>query len=195
MTTWLPHIAGMLALAFTAFSFWWMNWRPGSLQVGGIAHFAAGRAPEKASEQPNVVVVTLPLILWNSGARPLVVETLRLVGTRDTTIGILSFEATDSHLEIVRPGENAERDYFYLPLALKANEIVKKNFVFQQRNTAFVFGNLLYHLHLEVKISGHRDWLKMRDVELDFRKDENGMKALGLNLVYQVFEYEARSQA
>ena len=113
MMTWTPVIVSVLALLFAALSFWWMNWRPARLEVGDLRHFAAGKATEGAADEPNVVIVTLPLILFNSGARSLVIESLRLVGTHSTKIGQLEFERVDSHLGTVPAGEKSESDYFF----------------------------------------------------------------------------------
>ena len=132
MMTWTPVIVSVLALLFAALSFWWMNWRPARLEVGDLRHFAAGKATEGAADEPNVVIVTLPLILFNSGARSLVIESLRLVGTHSTKIGQLEFERVDSHLGTVPAGEKSESDYFFLPVALSANEVIKRNFVFER---------------------------------------------------------------
>ena len=194
MMTWTPVIVSVLALLFAALSFWWMNWRPARLEVGDLRHFAAGKATEGAADEPNVVIVTLPLILFNSGARSLVIESLRLVGTHSTKIGQLEFERVDSHLGTVPAGEKSESDYFFLPVALSANEVIKRNFVFERRTQEFAYGSLLYHLHLEAKLSGRRDWVKVKDIELDFQNKEK-TSPLGLNLVYQVFHYRAADRA
>ena len=194
MMTWTPVIVSVLALLFAALSFWWMNWRPARLEVGDLRHFAAGKATEGAADEPNVVIVTLPLILFNSGARSLVIESLRLVGTHSTKIGQLEFERVDSHLGTVPAGEKSESDYFFLPVALSANEVIKRNFVFERRTQEFAYGSLLYHLHLEAKLSGRRDWVKVKDIEFDFQ-DKEKTSPLGLNLVYQVFHYRAADRA
>lgn len=194
MANWAPVVVSVIALLFATFSFWWMNWRPAKLEVGDLKHFAAGKATEGVADNPNVVIVTLPLILYNSGARSVVIESMRLVGTRTTTIGKLEFERVDSHLGIVPTDEKCESDYFFLPVALKPNEVIKRNFVFERRTQEFAYGNLLYHLHLEAKLSGNRNWMKLKDIELDFQ-DQEKISPLGLNLIYQVFHYRVADRA
>jgi hypothetical protein len=70
----------ILALLFTIGTFWWNNWRRGSLQSDAPRIFAA-------SHQGGILRVTLPLVLSNSGARTLVVTglcvRLRLVDAQD----------------------------------------------------------------------------------------------------------------
>jgi hypothetical protein len=179
-------LVSLAALGFTLFSFWWMHWRPGRLQVGNIGHFAAGMATEGATNSPNVVLVTLPLVIFNTGARPVVIESLRLVGTSATAIGTLDYEALENSLPLPFAEIKYERDYFFLPFALRQNEVVKKNFVFAQRGSTFAWGQLLYHLHLEVKVSGISAWRKLKDIELDFR-DSEATPSLILNVGYTAY--------
>jgi hypothetical protein len=187
---WTPVVISSVALIFTLFSFWWMNWRPGKLQVGGLKYFSAGKGREGSADDPNVVVVTLPLIFHNNGAQALVIESLRLTGVGREKMGVLDFEGVDSLIGIPPQGQTITRDYFILPLALKANEIIKQNFVFQRRTSEFTYTNALYHLHLEAKLSGMRKWIKIKDIELDFRNKD--ISLIGLNVGYQVFPYEPK---
>jgi hypothetical protein len=62
----------LMALLFTVFSFWWMNWRPGKLRVGRPRSYAA-----IGSDSGNVMV-ELPLVFFNRGATPILVHNLRL---------------------------------------------------------------------------------------------------------------------
>ena len=62
----------LFALAFTVFSFWWMNWRPGSLTVGNIRTYAAHAGSGK-------LLLAFPCIFFNPGALPTLVQNLRIV--------------------------------------------------------------------------------------------------------------------
>jgi hypothetical protein len=70
---WQPALViSIAALLFTVFSFWWMNWRPGKLSVGRPRSYAAiGSASGK-------VLVEVPLVFFNRGASPVLVQNLRL---------------------------------------------------------------------------------------------------------------------
>jgi hypothetical protein len=188
MEKWSPVLISCIALVFTIFSFWWMNWRPAKLQVGDLRHFAAGKATAGLSNSPNLLVVALPLILHNSGARPLVIESIRLVEVSRSRIGTFEFVGVDSHLGTPPFNERVNRDYFRLPLALKANEITKANFIFERPAEEFNYTNALYHFHLEAKLSGLRDWHKVKDIELNFLSG-NEFTILGLNNSFQIFDY------
>ncbi|MFJ2769665.1 hypothetical protein [Streptomyces sp. NPDC087300] len=58
------------ALAFTVASFWWINARQGDLKVWESHSFAAAVTSEIAR-------VRFPLVLYNTGAKPIVVLDLR----------------------------------------------------------------------------------------------------------------------
>ncbi len=193
MTPWLQALFAVLALTFTIFSFWWMNWRPGSLHVGDIQYFAAGKATEGSADNPNVDIIALPLILYNTGARPLLLESLRLVSVANGPLGTLLYEAVDVPL-VTLQNEKFERDHLFLPTFLKANDVIKQNFVFERRDSTFQYEHCLYHLHLEAKISGSRDWFKLKDIELDFR-DAEKIAVFALNFGYRVYPYHGAERA
>jgi hypothetical protein len=76
--TWLHHVAdaspivvAVLALLFTVGSFWWLQARRGKLQTFRPHSFAAVATPQ-------VTLLRLPLVFYNTGAKPIVVQDLRL---------------------------------------------------------------------------------------------------------------------
>jgi hypothetical protein len=180
----------LLALVFTIFSFWWMNWRPGRLNVGTIRAFAAGRGVEGHAGAKNFIIVTLPLIVWNSGARPLLIEDLRLTPLGNHKLPDLAFEAVDEKLTTIdlERNDKIKRDYFFLPLALKPNEIVKANCVFEARKTNFAFEGVRYRLSLEARLTGSSEWRHIRELALDF-SDLDDLGIFNLNELYGVFPY------
>lgn len=64
-------VIAVAALAFTIASFWWMNVRRGSLTAYPPHSFAASSAPDR-------LLINLPLVFFNDGAAPIVVQNLRL---------------------------------------------------------------------------------------------------------------------
>jgi hypothetical protein len=62
----------LAALGFTVGSFWWMNWRVGSLTVPGAPSSFAG------TTQNGRLILLFPLVFYNSGPVPYVVRDLRL---------------------------------------------------------------------------------------------------------------------
>jgi hypothetical protein len=67
-----PSVAvASLALLFTVGSFWWLNARQGRLKSYEPQSFAACRTPDKLR-------LLFPLVFYNSGATPIVVQDMRL---------------------------------------------------------------------------------------------------------------------
>jgi hypothetical protein len=68
---WLSVGIASLALLFTIGSFWWLNARQGRLKSSEPQSFAACRTPDKLR-------LLFPLVLYNSGATPIVVQDMQL---------------------------------------------------------------------------------------------------------------------
>jgi hypothetical protein len=70
---WLTSAAvvAICALIFTVASFWWLNARRGRLKTFEPHTFAAAITPQ-------IVRLRLPLVLYNTGAIPIVVQNLRV---------------------------------------------------------------------------------------------------------------------
>ena len=184
-----PMAVSALALAFTVLSFWYMNWRRGKLHIGNIQHFGAGKALEGNEDKKNVVVIKLPLILFNTGARPLVVESLQLVSNSIDSLSVLSFERVDDQITMTSQSQQEiTGDYFFIPVLIKPNEVVKGNFVFEARNSAFDFSQSKYSFNLEAQVSGRRGWRKVKNIELDFTKATD-IELFNLNEFFSVFPY------
>jgi len=186
---WLPILVSCLALVFTIFSFWWMNWRPAKLNVGNLRLFGAGKASE-GGHSHNIIVVALPLTLWNSGARAIVIEDLKLVPYGKVDIPELSFARVDSPLTTtsIMGDEEIQSDYFYLPIALKANDVIQANFVFNSPSSEFIFEPTNYDFFLQARLTKKSRWKKIKKISLDFvNLDSNGLYKL--NELFTVFPY------
>lgn len=131
MANCVPFVVSLLALAFTLLSFWWMHWREGNLSVGNLQHFAAGSAITGAADNPNTFLVGLPLIIFNTGARPVIIESLRLVSPLNV-LGPLLYQAVETPLWTAQDPNKIERNSFFLPVIVRANEVIKENFVSSQ---------------------------------------------------------------
>ncbi|GAA4657305.1 hypothetical protein GCM10023347_04950 [Streptomyces chumphonensis] len=70
--SWTPvAIVTVCALLFTVGSFWWINARQGKLQLYEPHSFAACANQQKT-------LLRLPLVMYNTGAKPIIVQDLRL---------------------------------------------------------------------------------------------------------------------
>ena len=193
MADWAAVIVGVLALAFTLLSFWWMYWRDGKLSVGNLQHFAIGKATTSPGDKPNTVLVGLPLVIFNIGASPVVVESLRLVSSA-SQLGTLLYEAVDEPIWTSQVPIKIERDHFFLPTVIRANDVIKKNFVFSSGITEKQIQTVLYDFELEAKISGHADWQKLKHIELDLR-EQGEFSIFELNAYYRVYHYRKGERA
>jgi hypothetical protein len=72
-TVWAPIIIAVAALAFTVASFWWIHARRGRLVAAGPDAYALGNPGSPASD----LMLRLPLAIYNTGAKALVVGNLR----------------------------------------------------------------------------------------------------------------------
>src|SRR5450830_1634252 len=109
MKDWLAPLLSALALGFTLFSFWWMNWRAGKLHIGDLQHFTAGKATTSPGNEPNTLLIGLPLVIVNLGASPVVLESLRLVSP-PTELGTLLYQSVDEPLWTADQAISIERD-------------------------------------------------------------------------------------
>jgi hypothetical protein len=98
-----PAIA-ILALLFTIASFWWLQARQGRLRTYEPYFLAYARTPNKA-------LLRFPLVLFNTGAKPLVILDLRLSFPDVPGVPPLPWHGSRSQL---RP---ATEDGFKLPAA------------------------------------------------------------------------------
>jgi hypothetical protein len=145
-----------LALLFTIFSFWWMNWRRGKLIIGKPNSFAASSQGEN-----NLLLVQLPLIFYNSGALAHVVQNLRLTLKQDKRkSAILYFNNTLDSLAS-NDGREWARQF-----AVNARSAYSSVFVFQRRPGQFVFSTGKVTAILEGKINNSDKWQVLLSFEL-----------------------------
>jgi hypothetical protein len=67
----LSFLIACLALTFTIGSFWWLNARQGRLKSFAPHSFAAAATSQQTR-------LRLPLVLYNTGAKPIIVQNMRL---------------------------------------------------------------------------------------------------------------------
>ena len=145
-------IISSLALLFTLYSFWWMNWRLGNLVVSAPRTYAAGTGDNK-------LLIEIPLVLYNSGPKPIIVENLQLrFQDEQFKIPPLFFNATVDKL-----GTDENRA-FATQFAVPGNKTLSLICEFQAR-TDFKFGEAEYLLSLEARIN-EKDWVLVKEFEI-----------------------------
>ena len=109
----MSAVIAVLALLFTIGSFWWINARPGRLVGSRPAEFSMVMTPQRTRFR-------IPVVIYNTGARTHVVESLRLsiVGSE---VPPLEWITTRDRL---RPDSDEKMD-FSSPFSIDGRRAVK----------------------------------------------------------------------
>lgn len=160
-----------LALLFTVFSFWWMNWRKGKLHVGRPRSCAAVGATS------GKMTVEVPLIFFNDGALPIVIQDLRLSFVKGQLGPLLRFVATSKTL-----GTFDERS-FATQLAVNGREAIHKNCEFTREPGQLDFQVGTYDFKVEAQLDSKDSWEQLCVFTLNV--EEKHLPAINKNyLVY-----------
>lgn len=164
-------IISTLALLFTIFSFWWMNWRRGRLIVGPPRSFAACSSGENSK-----IKIQLPLVFYNNGAAAHVVQNIRLTLEQgDKKSAVLYFNNTLSNLV-----SNDNREWAR-QFAIEGRKSYSSIFVFQRKVGGFVFAPEMCKAILEAKLSKNEKWQTLLKFDIQTPKDK--IKTLNSNTI------------
>jgi len=182
------------ALLFAISSFWYMNWRKGVLKAGGFRYFVAGKGTHGNSDNKNLIIVELQIVFFNTGASPVVVEDIRLNPRGSNNAGILDFEGVDTELWVDQLANHLEqkkieRNYFFLPVLIKPNQVIKETFVFQRVDASFLFEAREYEFDIEVITSDTKEWHPIKRICLNLGNKKD-MSEFALNEYINIFPYE-----
>ncbi len=186
MVDWIPLVVSASAISFTVFSFWWMNWRPGKLMVVRSRRFAAGRIRVGQTDEENAWLIGLPLIFMNSGATPIVMESMRLETLDISGFESLRFDSIETPLW-TSDASDIKREQDYLPVLIKPKETISENFLFLSSKFPTRYQRKQYKFSLIVKVAGKRRWRKVMIVDLDLR-DFDDQKLYEMNAFYRKYE-------
>ena len=161
-----------IALLFTIFSFWWMNWRQGRLKISNIRTYAA-------ISKENKIIVELPLIFFNSGAIPILVENLRLnlIGP-DNERYCLVYVATVNKL-----GTDENRA-FATPFAVHGGKAIEMICEFQCKSNNFGFYEGSFELELEALLGHKTGWNRLRNFTLQISE----LEAITMNNMFKAYD-------
>jgi hypothetical protein len=103
----MSFLIACLALAFTIGSFWWLNARQGRLMSFEPHSFAACALPTQSK-------LRLPLVFYNTGAKPIIVQNMQLRFTGNPPL-VLPWSTTRSQLMPTADDEPALPATFSIP--------------------------------------------------------------------------------
>jgi hypothetical protein len=142
-------IISTLALLFTIFSFWWMNWRKGKLQVGTPRSYAAFGSLE------GRMVLEFPFVFFNDGPTPIIVQNLRLVFSDQKQSQPLTFIAT------VKEIGNHQNRAFATQFPVRGREALLLICEFQREPGGMIFEAHNYPMELQARLDNSKKWKKI----------------------------------
>lgn len=148
-------IISTLALLFTVFSFWWMNWRKGRLLVSSPRTFAAFGSLE------GKMVLEFPFVFFNNGPMPIVVQNLRLIFSEEKEPNPLIFNAPVKKL-----GKDEERT-FATQFPVRGREALLLICEFQRTPGEMTFEVHEYPMELQAKLDNGKKWKKICSFNLN----------------------------
>lgn len=141
-------VVSVCALVFTVASFWWINARQGRLKSWEPHSFAA-------IVHPSLACLRLPLVLHNTGAKPIVVQDLLLTFPDESASHLpLLWKSSPSRLE---PGSDEE---LRLPAGFAvAGREAKQLFIeFEAPFSGFVAEARDYKVQIQVRLGHRKGW-------------------------------------
>lgn len=145
----------ILALLFTVFSFWWMNWRTGKLHVGIPRTYAA------YSTQEGRMLLEFPFIFFNDGPTPIFVQNLRLLFLDEAQPRPLVFTATVKKL-----GKDEDRA-FATQFPVHGRQALLLICQFHREPGGKTFEPQEYLMELQAKIDNDREWKQLHQFSLN----------------------------
>jgi hypothetical protein len=148
-------IISLSALGFTISSFWWMNWRRGDVLVGDPRTYAA-------SNTDASLMIEFPLVLYNTGPRPILIENLRLI-LLDEGVGAkpLFFNAVVDKLATDEGREYATQ------FPLQGNTTIRKICEFHRKPANFTFKAKKYRIELQASLNDRKEWVTLKTFDLN----------------------------
>jgi len=164
-------VISILALLFTVFSFYWMNWRRGKIEASAVKHWALFCNHSK-------LFVELPLVFFNSGPVPIVIESLRgkLINPEGETVSL--------HFNAIREKFGGEQISYSYPFAVHNKEAKSIICEFQRNPSDIVMRAGDYRFILECKTMNKRNWFDLKEFLLEIPEQ----KLESITKHYTVFE-------
>jgi hypothetical protein len=149
-----------LALLFTVSSFYWMNWRKGNLHVRGpMLAFAAH------GSRDGQLLVAFPIVVFNDGAKPIVIEDMQLFQLPRKDPRPLRFTATWASLKPVEVGTPGRSLATQIIVRGRESLLLVCEFIRVPGELLFEVG--LYRFELRGKVDQSHEWICLCDVDIN----------------------------
>lgn len=145
------------ALLFTIWSFWWQNWRSGKLIIGPPRTYAA-------FVDKDQVVMHLPLVFFNSGPKPKLIENLKIEIEGYPLILVFTAVVTDL------ASASADKKKWALQFPLHGNKAETIICEFSNLPNGFQFEAKEYRLRLLAIMNEDDDWTCLKSFILSISK-------------------------
>ena len=147
-------VISLVALLLTLIGLWWSNWWPSRLLIAEPNTYAA-------VSKDDLLHVELPLVLYNTGARPIVVQNLRLLlQYQNEAPAVLMFNNT-----LTRLVSNEGRDWAH-PFFVAGRMALASVFVFQRKPAGFRFQEGACWAELSMKTKESDGWRRLAKFRL-----------------------------
>jgi hypothetical protein len=148
--SWLPSVlVAFIALLFALASFWWMNVRQGKLKSYEPQSYAASWSGS------SVFLLCLPLVLHNTGPKPIVIQDFKLRFPREKT-GLIPIPWRRSRSRLEPRGDSIETmpAVFALPGWKAEQHFIEFGCPFP----GVAFEKRDFEIEIQVKLGHKKDW-------------------------------------
>jgi hypothetical protein len=157
----LALLISLVALMFTLFSFWWMNWRRGKLIIGTPYSYAA-----VSTGKDKMLFIQFPFVFYNSGAAVQLIQTLRLkLKQGEKSSAILFWNNTLKNLA------KDDGHEWVKQFAIEGRSSFESIFVFRRIPGNFIFSPGIVKVVLEGKVNNNSKWQVLSKFDLNTPED------------------------
>lgn len=136
----------------------------------------------EGNKRETILQIGVPLRLINVGARPLILERLRLRLPSDLNVAPFDLERTEKDMFNM----HSDHNWVPLPFAVNPNEAKHLDCIFVLRSSTFRFTAKNYTAELEAQCTGITDWRPILRFEMRFAESDT-MTLHNLNHFFEAY--------